>query len=216
MDSEFWIKAWNEGRTQFNQKSYNEKLLQFFPLLNPVKDQKVLVPLCGKAKDILWLQSLGLQVRGVELYDKAVKEFFSESNLPFEIQQGSHYKNYNSGSVVISCGDFFKLGEEKFFDLVYDRAALVALPEEMRKDYSRVVSRVMKPGGKCLLVVYEYDQTKLEGPPFSVSEKEVHDLYGNEFTIQLMENQRPANEGERLSAMLSLTQKVYILQKKTK
>ncbi len=215
MDSEFWIKAWNEGRTNFNQKSYNEKLLQYFPLLNPEKNQKVLVPLCGKAKDILWLQSLGLQVRGVELYDKAVKEFFSENNLPFEIDHGPQYTNYNSGSVVISCGDFFKLGEENSYNLVYDRAALVALPKEMRKDYATVVAKAMKPGAKYLLIVYEYDQTKLEGPPFSVSEKEVHGLYENEFTIKLMENQRSANEGERLSATLSLTQKVYILQKKT-
>ncbi len=213
MDAEFWIKAWDEGRTNFHQKSYNEKLLQFFPLLNPLKDERVLIPLCGKTKDIIWLQSLGLHVRGVELYDRAVEEFFSEHNLPFELKPGPVFKNYVSGDLVISCGDFFKLGEENVYDLVYDRAALVALPESMRKEYAAVVTKSMRPGGKCLLIVYEYDQAKLEGPPFSVSESEVHSLYGKDFTIKLMENQRPDKEGSRLSETVSLTQKVYILQK---
>jgi thiopurine S-methyltransferase len=215
MDSEFWIRAWTEGRTNFNQKSYNEKLLQYFPQLNPEKGQKVLVPLCGKAVDLIWLESLGLEVRGVELYDKAVEEFFSENELPFETEKDQQYKNYKSGNVIISCGDFFALGEENQYDLIYDRAALVALPGPMRKNYARVISRALKAGGKCLLIVYEYDQSKLEGPPFSVSEKEVHELYGKDFTIRLLENQRPGNEGARLSAELSLTQKVYLLQKKS-
>lgn len=213
MDSEFWIKAWDEGRTNFNQKSYNEKLLQYFPRLSPEKNQKVLVPLCGKAIDMIWLRDQGLEVRGVELYDKAVKEFFAENNLSFQVSRDPHYTNYQSGKIVISCGDFFELGQENFYDLIYDRAALVALPARMRKNYADVVTRALKPSGNYLLVVYEYDQTKLEGPPFSVSEKEVHDLFGKNFSIELMENQRPKNEGERLASTLSLTQKVYILRK---
>lgn len=214
MDSEFWIKAWNEGRTNFDQKSYNPKLLEYFPKLNPVRGQNVLVPLCGKSVDMLWFNAQGLLVHGVELYEKAVAEFFIENDLKHRIYADEKFRTYLGDHISISCGEYFKLGMESSFEFVYDRAALVALPESMRKRYVEVTTRALAPGGNYLLIVYEYDQTKLEGPPFSVSEKEIHELYGKYFRIKLMENQRPDNEGARLSETLSLTQKVYILEKK--
>lgn len=50
MDSQFWITAWHEGRTNFHQADFHDKLLEYFPQLNPIKGQRVLVPLCGKSK----------------------------------------------------------------------------------------------------------------------------------------------------------------------
>ncbi|HBP88467.1 MAG TPA: hypothetical protein DD706_12300 [Nitrospiraceae bacterium] len=53
----------------------------------------------------------------------------------------------------------------------------------------------------------------MEGPPFHVGGKEIHDLYEDQFTITLKESQRPKNEGTRLSAIDSLHQTVYVLEK---
>lgn len=204
MDADFWIKAWEEGRTRFNQNDFHPKLLEFFPRFNPRPGQRVLVPLCGKSVDLMWLQSLGIKVHGVELYEKAVTEFFSENNLQVEIEDRPPFKVYTHEKVAISCGDYFRLSEENAYDFVYDRAALVALPESMRKEYVRVTARALKPGGRYLLVVYEYEQKEFEGPPFSVSEKEVRALYGEEFWIELVDT----------SDTELFPQKVYILEKK--
>jgi thiopurine S-methyltransferase len=57
VDSQFWIAAWNEGRTTFHQGDYHDKLSEYFPQLNPEKEQGVLVPLCEKSKDLLWLNA---------------------------------------------------------------------------------------------------------------------------------------------------------------
>lgn len=207
MEAQFWINAWNEGRTGFHLEKFNPKLIHHFPGLRPQPGQKVLVPLCGKTKDLLWLSEQGLKVHGVELYEKAVESFFSENDLTPEKVQDQFFKNYISKNITISVGDFFKLDAFDSYDFIYDRASLVALPSSMRKNYAEVVTRSLKPGGKYLLVVFEYDQSKMDGPPFSIDANEVHRLYQDHFTIKFVEVEKvPSNE--------LLNQKVYILEKK--
>ncbi len=214
MDSQFWIKAWNEGRTNFNQEDYHDKLTEYFPQLNPRKGQRVLVPLCGKSKDLLWLHGLNLHVHGIELHDQAVESFFSENELsPLKKTQEEDFIHYTHENIVISCGDFFKLNENDTYDFIYDRASLVALPSAMRKSYAQMIKQSLKKGGKCLLIVYEYDQSKLDGPPFSVDTDEIHELYEDQFVIKLVESKKPTKEGPRLSSLDSLKQNIYILEK---
>jgi thiopurine S-methyltransferase len=205
MDAQFWINVWNTGRTAFHQAEYNDKLTKYFPSLSAQKGQKVLVPLCGKSKDLLWLTGLGMKVHGVELHEEAVKAFFNENKLELVVKtQTENFTHYNHEQIVLSSGDFFLLNAHEKYDLIYDRAALVALPAPMRKTYAEVLKKALKTGGKYLLVVYEYDQTKMEGPPFSVSDEEIRALYGDSFKIDLLESEKPKNEGPRLGALSAL------------
>ncbi len=215
MDAQFWINAWNEGKTNFNQQKYNDKLLKYFPQLHPKEGQKVLVPLCGKSIDMIWLHELKLKVHGVEVYIEAVKSFFSDNALlPVTEAKDQNFINFKYKDIVLSSGDFLKLNNPETYDFIYDRASLVALPFEMRKSYAQVIKRSLKKGGKCLLVTYEYDQAKLEGPPFSVNEREIHDLYADKFKIQMVETEIASHEKGRLATLENgLKQKVYILEK---
>ncbi|MGE3608716.1 MAG: thiopurine S-methyltransferase [Bacteriovoracaceae bacterium] len=214
MDAQFWINAWNEGRTGFHQQVFHDKLLKYFPELSPQEGQKVLVPLCGKSKDLLWLAHLKLKVNGFELHQNAVEAFFNENALsPIKKDQDKEFNSYNFQNITLYCGDFFKLHVKNFYDLIYDRASLVALPASMRKEYAQIIKQCLKIGGKYLLIVYEYDQSKLEGPPFSVETKEIHDLYEDHFSIRLVESKRPDQKGPRFDTLEELTEKVYILEK---
>ena len=155
MDSEFWTTVWSEGRTNFHQEDYHDKLTEYFPQLNPEKGQRVLVPLCGKSKDLLWLHGLKLHVHGIELHNQAVESFFAENELsPVKKTQDQDFAHYTHENIVISCGDFFKLDENDTYDFIYDRASLVALPSPMRKGYAQVIEQSLKRGGKYLLIVY--------------------------------------------------------------
>lgn len=216
MDSQFWIKAWKEGRTAFHQDKVHGKLVEFFSLLGAEGGQKILVPLCGKTKDLIWLQDQHLHVHGVELYEEAVKAFFTENNLsPVTVSKTPDFSEYKYRDIHICQGDFFKLQGPETFDLVYDRASLVALPESMRKDYAQVITRVLKKKGKYLLIVYDYDQSKMDGPPFSVKENEIYSLYEKAFSIKLLDMQPALQEGSRLSAMGDgIKQNVFLLEKK--
>jgi len=152
----------------------------------------------------------------VELHEAAVKAFFEENKLSgVHVVRDQDFTQYRHGSIMISCGDFFKFGAPEAFDIVYDRAALVALPAAMRKDYARAVTKLLAVGGRILLIVYEYDQSKMEGPPFSVGADELRRLYGDQFTMKLLGAGRPTNESPRLSAVEALEEKAYLLEKKS-
>lgn len=214
MDAQFWINAWNEGRTGFHLEKYNPKLLEFFPRLNPQVGQKVLVPLCGKTKDMLWLHENKLHVHGVELHQHAVESFFSENKLTPEIKSDETFTHFSYQNMIVSSGDFFKLDEKNIYDYIYDRASLVALPQSMRDEYVNVVTRALKPHGQYLLIVYDYDQNEMQGPPFSISEDEIYRLYKNEFSIELLKSEELTEGNSRLSAVKSMKEKVYLLRKK--
>lgn len=198
MDKLFWETAWKEGRTGFHQQHYNDKLIQYFPQFHATPGEKVLVPLCGKSKDMIWLRDQGLHVTGVELYEEAVEEF---------------RRSYSQERITLITGDFFRFDEPEKYDYVYDRAALVALPEEMRENYVKVIDRSLKTGGEILLITYQYDPKELQGPPFSISENEIERLYKKKYSIERYESTKPFVENTRFDAAPSLRQNVYKLKK---
>ena len=60
---------------------------------------------------------------------------------------------------------------------VYDRAALIALPPEQRADYVAHLDRLLPGARRTLLVTLQYPQEQMQGPPFSVAEREVRALF---------------------------------------
>ena len=65
------------------------------PPVNPEKGQTVLVPLCGKSKDLFWLHGLNLHVHGVELHDQTIGIFFAENEvLPLIKTQDQDFAHY--------------------------------------------------------------------------------------------------------------------------
>ena len=215
MEAQFWLDRWNEGKIGFHKDDYHEKLIQYFPEFESNNGQRVLVPLCGKTKDMLWLHQSNLYVHGVELCEQAVEAFFGENNLETPKKtQDADFDHYTHENIVISKGDFFKLGAGDSYDYIYDRASLVALPASMRDQYAQVITTVLKKGGKYLLITFEYDQSQMDGPPFSIDANEVHRLYEDHFTIELKESEQEIKEGPKLQGLDSFKQKVYILTKK--
>src|SRR5690606_22708613 len=59
----------------------------------------------------------------------------------------------------------------------YDRAALVALPTEMRERYAKHVYGQLSDAYRGLLITLDYEQSQMEGPPFSVRDDEVQAIY---------------------------------------
>ena len=180
MDIAFWAGRWNEGRIQgFHEGKANELLARF---ANELGDGRtVLVPLCGKAEDLAYLASRGHHVVGIEVVEDAVKAFFAERKLTPKVSKAGALTKYESHGITLLAGDFFAVGREHApaggFDLLYDRAANIALPPPTRVEYVKHVRSLMKPGGKGLLITVEYDQSKMDGPPFSVPEAEVRAHY---------------------------------------
>lgn len=186
MDPQFWNERWEQGEIGFHQEAINPHLEQHWPRLNLPARARVLVPLCGKTRDMLWLAGEGHRVIGVELSELAVKAFFADNALVPEISSRGPFIRYAVDEIEILCGDFFDLDRDQLgpVEAVFDRASLVALPAGMRADYARQLGVLLEPESTVLLVTFDYPQSQMDGPPFAVREEEVHALYDGGFDVQ--------------------------------
>jgi thiopurine S-methyltransferase len=169
---DFWHSRWQTGQHGWHEAGGNVALREYWPRLEP--GSRVLVPLCGKTVDLLWLAKQGLDVTGVELSEIAACAFFEEAGLQYESDQAdgfSWFRNPEAG-IAIACGNYFEFSDRPF-DALYDRASLVALPPKKRPEYIRQTQMLLKPGAPQLLLTLEYDDANIEGPPFSVLADEV-------------------------------------------
>ncbi|WP_297769351.1 thiopurine S-methyltransferase [uncultured Roseovarius sp.] len=187
MDAEFWHDRWQEGRLGFHEGKVNRMLEAHIGALGLVQGQRIFLPLCGKAIDIPWLLSQGYQVAGAELSEIAVHDLFSEMGVTPEVTDTGRHRRYAAEGVDIFVGDIFELSRDVVgsVDAVYDRAALVALPDDRRARYAAHLAQITDSAPQ-LLVTFEYDQSAMEGPPFSITEEEVMRCHGARFAIRVL------------------------------
>lgn len=196
MDHNFWHERWRTGAIPFHEGVCNQMLSRWFDALELEAGARVFVPLCGKTFDMYWLMERRCQVLGVELSDIAVEDFFSEHELPVTRSRDSRFEMYDAPGIKILCGDIFKLDGSDLASVhaVYDRASLVALPQDLRKSYVDHLLSYLPIGAPVLLVSFEYDTTRMEGPPFCVDEAEVRALYENRYTVRHLESREVIEE----------------------
>jgi len=203
MEQEFWQARWRENRIGFHEAAPNSLLTRHFPRLGLRSGQSVFVPLCGKALDLDWLLSQGLRVAGVEFSQGAVEEVFARLRLDPEVTRQGGLTRYRDGELTLYSGDFFALTPAELgpVDAIYDRAALVAVKPEDRAAYAAHLNRITGTA-RQFLIGFDYDQSLMEGPPFSVPSATVRALYRDTHTITLIE-ERPADGriGERFNAL---------------
>lgn len=191
MEKQFWLERWENRETGFHQEQANPNLIRYWPELGLARGSEVFVPLCGKSLDMRWLQEQGHRVTGVELSDIAVREFFDELGVVPQSARDGRYESREAEDIRLLCGDFFELDSSDLqrVTAVYDRAALVALPPDMRRRYASHLARILPPLTQILLVTFEYPQNEMSGPPFSVSTEEVRGLYRDFADIRLLSQQ---------------------------
>ncbi|WP_103669048.1 thiopurine S-methyltransferase [Pseudanabaena sp. BC1403] len=187
MDASFWHQKWKENNIAFHESESNPLLIKYFKELSLAKGSRVFLPLCGKTLDILWLLSNGYRVAGAELSKIAIDQLFADLGVEPKISRVDQVDHYSAINIDIFVGDIFDLFGKMLglVDAVYDRAALVALPESMRKRYTAHLKEITNKAPQ-LLICYEYDQSLMEGPPFSISNEEVNQHYSDSYDLTLM------------------------------
>lgn len=217
MESEFWHQRWKGNLIGFHQHEINIHLKAFWDKLPVKPGDRVLVPLCGKSRDMLWLAEQH-PVTGVELSPVAVEDFFRENDLdPDRYRQGA-FPVCESGNLKLLCGDFFDLQPEQLGQVcaVYDRASLIALPADMRRAFVAKLTSLLSRPVSMLLVTLEYEQQQMGGPPFSVEEGEVREMFEANWSVQLLhEEDVLATESKfRERGLSHLSEKIYLLERR--
>lgn len=217
MNPPYWHEKWQTNDIMFHKIGTHPLLIANSKYLLP---GKVIVPLCGKSLDMMYLQQEGHDVVGFELSPIACEAFFSENNLRYEKITKGNIILYQSSRISIWCGDIFSLPDEawKDFSGIYDRAAIVALPPDVRKKYSKLVIDQMKKNSStfrsALTICVEYTDETIEGPPFSVNEKEIKKLYGKALKVKKISTTLDPHLSGRAPRFqkVHVHEKVYVLE----
>lgn len=221
MNAEFWQARWQEGSIGFNQPKVNPLLIHYFAALNLPVGNCIFAPLCGKSIDMLWLAEQGYHVVGAELVESAVQDFFSEQHITptiYEHTNNSAIKCYvgqlsdhpSAYSISLWVGDIFALSADDIgqIDAVYDRAALIAMPADMRLKYSE---QVIKLSGNApqLLLTLNYDQNEWVGPPFSISHEQIQQYYSECYQVTELEG-KPSTLNAK--STIQVTEHIWLLK----
>jgi thiopurine S-methyltransferase len=203
MEADFWLTRWQRNEIGFHQDRPHDALARFWGRLGLTAGTRVFVPLAGKSLDLVWLAQRGHAVVGIELSEIAVRDF-----------RAAH----GSSDVDLRCGDLFDLGPATLgrIDAIFDRASLVALPPPMRRSYAAKLAELSPPGTRTLLVTMEYDQSRMAGPPHSVPESEVQELFGATHDIEWLARDSCLRDFPRFSqrGIDALSESFYLLTRR--
>jgi thiopurine S-methyltransferase len=188
VNPEFWQEKWQKREIAFHQAAANPLLVSWFNQLTLAPGARVFLPLCGKSLDIHWLLAQGYSVVGAELSEMAVQELFAELGLTASVISTGNLQLYQADKLQVFVGDIFQLSQHSLGAVaaIYDRAALVALPDAMRQRYAQHLITISQSAPQ-LVICFEYDQTQLPGPPFSVDSAEMHKLYSKVYSLNCLE-----------------------------
>ena len=205
-----WHERWVTEQIGWHRTVYNDMMVKHWASIDAKPNGTVLVPLCGKSLDMVWLAERGHDVIGLEMVELAVKTFFREQNLTPEKATGQQHTTYRSGPYTVYHGDALTLEANTLHaDAWYDRAAMIALPATARDGYVQQLRDQTSSGAVGLLITYAYPQHEMEGPPFSLPDEEVYRLFSDGFTVERLENMQLEDErGRGLSAISSSVFKI--------
>jgi len=214
-DNELWKQYWREQRTDLHQHGVNPLLIHWWPSLHLAKGSRVLVPLCGKSQDMLWLLRKGYRVIGVELSGIAIRAFFDENDLGATKRHQGQLTRWGHGNLTILGGDVFSVTATDLgpIDAVYDHAALTALPPDIRQIYVAHIGMIA-PDARQLLVLTLEDADQDDSPEqIQGIAQEILALYAGQFEIELAHIQSlphsdPDSTGD---PSITLYRKVYRL-----
>ena len=167
--TEPWLERWQEGRIGWHEPAGNSRLRKHWTAAG----RRVIVPLCGKAFDLIWLEQQGNEVVGVELSEMAVRAFFEENDILYSVLDAELPAfTADDRQITIVCGDYFAFTADTF-DAYFDRGALVALPPDLRPRYVEHTRSLLAADAEILIITLEYDQDVVDGPPYAVGADEL-------------------------------------------
>lgn len=215
MDFNFWNARWEAGQIGFHQEAVNRHLVEHVDRIADPHASGILVPLCGKSRDLTWLGDAFDRVVGVEFVESAVRDYFDERGVEYERDTVDGVPRYRGAGVTLLAGDFHAvtLAHTGPVDRAFDRASMIALPSDVRPRYAAHLLSLLPPGGRILLVTLAYDQSLQAGPPFSVPDDEVRALYGATCDLERLAHAVSDDVPERF-AEAGVTTSVWLITKR--
>ena len=216
MKPSFWNRCWERNSLGFHQETVHPFLEQFLLPRLTATTQHVFVPLCGKSLDMVWFAQR-MKVSGAELSEIACRDFFQDKELTYQQEQRDGFNVFSYQNIQLWQGDFFKLlpATIENIDWVYDRAAIIALPENMQHQYAQHLTTFIADKTTLFLISLEFPQKELEGPPFAISSSKVEQLFAD-FEVNCIAEHELVDKkfAQRTFNVSRLVERLYLIKKK--
>lgn len=206
----FWLKKWASNAIGFHEDYIHPLLKQYWNTIGSASHSNVLVPLCGKSKDLLYLRDQGHNVLGIEISEIAIVAFFDENKIKYKRSRHHNYHVLYANNLTIYCSDMLCFPKDILpkIDVIYDRAALIALSKEQRLIYADWLTAITGHGCQSLVITLVYDEDKLSPPPYLVNNVELSALYRDNWNITHLGQHAAVAKGHEAA------EKVYLLLRK--
>jgi len=106
----------------------------------------------------------------------------------------------------------------KSIEAVWDRGSFGTITYDEQLLYANTMRRLLAPNFRYLLLVLEFDDNIFKGPPFSVTEQRVRDLYGQFCNVKRLESSVPQHlqlYQKHMKEQIPVLETVYLLTDKT-
>ncbi|XP_051811435.1 probable thiopurine S-methyltransferase isoform X1 [Acanthochromis polyacanthus] len=220
---EEWEEYWQKDNIGFHIDHVNPMLENNIDkVLNGRKGVRFFFPLCGKAVDMKWLADRGQSVVGVEISEKAVRQFFEENNMTYSEEAAAGvpgakvFKNAEKSISLYQCDLYnFSSSVEGQFGAIWDRGSLVAVNPQDREKYAALMVSLMAKDCRYLVDTLQYNPEKYEGPPFFVPDEQLHALFGKSCNIELLQSTDIMSDMWRDFGMDYLNERVLLITPKS-
>ncbi|KAM9737784.1 putative thiopurine S-methyltransferase isoform 5-T9 [Menidia menidia] len=214
-----WEGRWHEDRTGFHQAHVHRMLeAHLDQVLGGRAGVRFFFPLCGKAVDMKWLADQGHSVVGVEISEKALRQFFEENNMTFSVDPvpaipgAKVYKSSEKNISLYQCDLYdFSSSVEGQFGAIWDRGSLVAINPKDRERYAALIVSLMAGDCRYLLDTFLYDPDQYAGPPFFVPDEQVQSLFGARCRVQLLDSADALTERQKAWGLDAFTERLHLL-----
>ncbi|KAM9737785.1 putative thiopurine S-methyltransferase isoform 6-T10 [Menidia menidia] len=164
------------------------------------------------------LADQGHSVVGVEISEKALRQFFEENNMTFSVDPvpaipgAKVYKSSEKNISLYQCDLYdFSSSVEGQFGAIWDRGSLVAINPKDRERYAALIVSLMAGDCRYLLDTFLYDPDQYAGPPFFVPDEQVQSLFGARCRVQLLDSADALTERQKAWGLDAFTERLHLL-----
>ena len=171
LNKAYWEDKYAQNTTGWDIGYVSTPLKEYIDQLKN-KNTKILIPGAGNGHEVEYLFTKGFT--NINVVDIALQPL---KNLKARIP------SFPDAHLIHM--DFFDL-EILDFDLILEQTFFCALDPTLRKAYASKMHDLLAPKGKIAGLLFDFPLTE-DGPPFGGSEEEYRAIFGQYFTIKVLE-----------------------------
>ena len=171
LNKAYWEDKYAQNTTGWDIGYVSTPLKEYIDQLKN-KNTKILIPGAGNGHEVEYLFTKGFT--NINVVDIALQPL---KNLKARIP------SFPDAHLIHM--DFFDL-EILDFDLILEQTFFCALDPTLRKAYASKMHDLLAPNGKIAGLLFDFPLTE-DGPPFGGSEEEYRAIFGQYFTIKVLE-----------------------------